>query len=64
MTPYIVHPVADKSLQTPLDGYVPPSDFQVLMSGELYTQQPMKKDAPKKPVAEPKLNGEGGFILD
>jgi pilus assembly protein CpaC len=64
VTPYIVHPVADKSLQTPLDGYVPPSDFQVLMNGELYSQQPMKKETQKKLATEPKLNGEGGFILD
>ena len=29
VTPYIVHPVAEASkMQTPLDGYTPPSDLQ------------------------------------
>lgn len=68
VTPYIVHPVADKSLQTPIDGFVPPNDFQLLLNGELYTQQPMKKQTEKKSeksaISEPKLNGEGGFILE
>ena len=64
VTPYIVHPVADRSLQTPLDGYVPPSDLQLLLNGELYSQQPMKKEVDKKLSSEPKLNGEGGFILE
>ena len=65
VTPYIVHPVADRSsLQVPTDGFVPPSDFQLLLNGELYTQQPMNKDIDKKISAEPKLNGEGGFITE
>ena len=63
VTPYIVHPVSERKMQTPLDGYVPPSDFQLLLNGQLYDQQPMKKDAlKKKPV--PTLNGEGGFIME
>jgi pilus assembly protein CpaC len=76
VTPYIVHPVADASkLQTPLDGYKPPSDLQLLMEGNLYQQQPMDAH-PAQPTAQsaeptsttiapmPKLNGGGGFIME
>ena len=65
VTPYIVHPVSDRALiQTPIDGYVPPNDFQLLLNGALYAQEPMNKDADKKIAAEPKLNGDGGFIME
>lgn len=60
VTPYIVRPVQDASrLKTPADGYTPPSDFQILLYGNLYQQEPMDK---QKPMAT--LNGEGGFILE
>jgi pilus assembly protein CpaC len=62
VTPYIVHPVADQKLQTPLDGYTPPSDLQRVMLGNLYQQQPMNKE--DKAPAMPKLNGDGGFITE
>lgn len=66
VTPYIVHPVAEASkMQTPLDGFAPPSDFQLLLQGNLYQQQPMKRERKEDaPAALPKLHGEGGFILD
>jgi len=62
VTPYLVHPVAESAkLQTPLDGYVPPNDLQLLMTGNLYQQQPMQREE-KAPPAMPKLHGDGGFI--
>lgn len=81
VTPYIVRPVGDASkLQTPLDGYKPPSEFERLMKGSLYEQQSMNEEddqpetravASKAPAAGgartalvPQLHGEGGFILD
>jgi len=68
VTPYIVHPVAEASkLQTPLDGYTPPSDLQLLMYGNLYQQQPMTgATRPTSPplASLPKLNGAGGFIME
>jgi pilus assembly protein CpaC len=65
VTPYIVHPVSEQGrLQTPMDGYVPPSDLQLLLNGELFTQQPMKRNVEKKITSAPKLSGEGGFILE
>jgi len=80
VTPYVVHPVAEANkLQTPLDGYKPPSDLQLLMYGNLYQQQPMndsskessggsaEKSKTKNAPAQqdvPKLHGDGGFILE
>lgn len=64
VTPYLVHPVTDKRLQTPADGYKPPTDFQRLMMGELYQQQPMTKEGEKKTPSTPALHGDGGFILE
>lgn len=60
VTPYLVKPISDpKKVQTPMDGYEPPSDMERLLYGNLYKQQPMdeKKD-------KPKLHGEGGFIYE
>jgi pilus assembly protein CpaC len=73
VTPYIVKAVSDKSkMLTPRDGYVPPSDLQRLLYGNLYQQEPMDDDdgeaAEPPPVDDngksPKLQGEGGFILE
>jgi len=60
VTPYIVRPVSEKKLQTPLDGYVPPNDLQRLLLGSMYQQEPMKNEAPP---TLPTLHGAGGFIL-
>jgi len=62
VTPYLVKPISDpKKVQTPLDGYVPPTDLQRLMLGSLYQQQPMEQQNEKD---MPKLHGKGGFIYE
>jgi pilus assembly protein CpaC len=59
VTPYVVRPVAQNGkLQTPTDGYVPPSDAQRLLFGNLYQQQPME-DKDELPA----LHG-AGFIQE
>jgi pilus assembly protein CpaC len=51
VTPYIVRPVAEASkLQTPIDGYKPPSDIERLMNGSLYEQQSMDTPPEAQPV--------------
>ncbi|MFW0777342.1 MAG: type II and III secretion system protein family protein [Rickettsiales bacterium] len=61
VTPYLVRPVTEpKKMLTPWDGYVPPTDFQRLLLGNLYQQEPMDG----WPEDAPGLTGEGGFILD
>lgn len=61
VTPYIVRPVSDPTkLKTPSDGLIQPSDFQRLLLGNLYQMEPF--DDTQEPA--PKLNGEGGFILE
>jgi pilus assembly protein CpaC len=43
VTPYIVKPVSAASrLQTPTDGFVPPTDQQRVSEGALFRQQPAK----------------------
>lgn len=73
VTPFIVHPVAEASkLQTPTDGYKPPSDLQMMLEGRLYRQQPMtsktkdkdKYGSSKSSASAPQLHGDGGFILE
>lgn len=63
VTPYIVRPISDQQrAQTPMDGYTPPSDLQLLLQGQLYQQQPMERG---KEMSElPRLHGDGGFILE
>ena len=63
VTPYIVHPVSNKKLQTPMDGFVPPTDFERTVLGNTYKQQPMSDDNKKLPP-QPQLHGEGGFITE
>jgi len=61
VTPYIVRPVADPTkFKTPVDGLMQPNDFQRLLLGNLYQMEPLEDKA--EPA--PKLNGEGGFILE
>ncbi len=60
VTPYIVRPVSDHAMQTPVDGYKPPSDLQRLLMGNLYEQEMM----PAEEADMPKLHGEGGFIME
>ncbi len=53
VTPYIVRPVAEKTMQTPLDGYKAPTDLQRLLLGNLYQQEPMTDEAPLSPPPAP-----------
>jgi len=47
VTPYVVHPISQaKKVQTPLDGYKPPSDMERNLMGSLYQQQPMPENLP------------------
>jgi len=63
VTPYIVRPIQARSkIKLPTDGYVPASDFQRLLLGNLYQQEPMDNMENKEKL--PALNGTGGFILD
>lgn len=65
VTPYIVRPVKDKKIQTPLDGYVPPTEGQRLFKGQLFQQEPMEEaPAQAEPKPEPLLQGLGGFLTE
>ena len=64
VTPYIVRPVSNQKMALPTDGYVPPNDFQTLLFGNLYQQEPIPAEENTTPSLAPKLRGEGGFILE
>jgi pilus assembly protein CpaC len=73
VTPYIVHPVSNaKKVQTPLDGFKPPSDMERIAMGSLYQQQDMpeeqaKEIAPtekKKKTSAQKLSVKNGSIVE
>lgn len=65
VTPYIVRPIAEQNaVQTPLDGYVPPTDLQRLLYGNLYQQEPMGEEKREGLHLLPQLHGEGGFITE
>lgn len=68
VTPYVVHPISNNKQQVPTDGMIPASDLERTILGELYRQQPMDRknniEATTTNPTEPKLNGEGGFIME
>ena len=80
VTPYVVRPVSDaKKIQTPIDGFKPPSDMERLLLGSLYQQdnipdnaidaQPEEKTKSLELLSPSaggtaKLNGKNGFILE
>lgn len=46
VTPYIVRPVAEKTLMTPADGLQQANDFERILLGKLYREQPPAGDHP------------------
>ncbi|MBV8938988.1 MAG: type II and III secretion system protein family protein [Alphaproteobacteria bacterium] len=71
VTPYIVRPVSDRAkIKSPLDGYVPPTDLQRLLLGQLYDSQARDEEGSAASARvdltpdAPALHGEGGFILE
>jgi pilus assembly protein CpaC len=65
VTPYIVRPIATASkLQLPTDGYVAPSDGDLLFTGSEYKAQALKKTAAPVSRSGSGLIGPVGFDLD
>lgn len=67
-TPYIVRPIGDTKLATPIDGYVPASDMERILLGKLYSEElPENKqtDAALYDAPRPRhrLHGHAGFII-
>lgn len=63
VTVYLVQP-SETRLATPVDGFVPPSDAQRVMNGDLYRQRlPVATTAPLGPSGQ-RLVGPVGFQLD
>ena len=65
VTPYIVRPVASaKLLQAPTDGYMAPSDGDLVFTGAEYKAQALKKTAAPISHSGSGLIGPVGFDLD
>jgi pilus assembly protein CpaC len=65
VTPYIVRPVASaKLLQAPTDGYIAPSDGDLVFTGAEYKAQALKKTAAPISHSGSGLIGPVGFDLD
>jgi pilus assembly protein CpaC len=61
VTPYLVRPVTNGQLQTPIDGYVPPTNRQLFIDG--HDAQRSKSAGPAS-TAGGQLVGPAGFVLN
>lgn len=70
VTPYVVRGVPEEEIQTPLDGFVPPSDAERLLLGKLYHEYDHvagQSDSIAKLVQDeslPRLHGPVGFVVE
>lgn len=64
ITPYIVRPVSQKPLLTPIDGYVAPNDIERIMGGQTYRQQLPERGAGARMRGGQTLIGPTGFVLE
>ena len=64
VTPYLVRPVSEPVLATPVDGYQAPSDIERILEGRLHhAQMRPGRGAPLGPEGQ-RLIGPIGFVLD
>ncbi|MCP4328754.1 MAG: type II and III secretion system protein family protein [Alphaproteobacteria bacterium] len=64
VTPYIVHPISDKNVALPTDGFVAPSDKSRVLHGKLYEESvgvPQAQPSERRGLG---LTGPAGYILD
>jgi pilus assembly protein CpaC len=64
VTPYVVRPVSQRNMQTPIDGYTPPNDLERLLLGKLYREHAEGENMSEIPRDAPKLHGAGGFMME
>ncbi|MGI9435953.1 MAG: type II and III secretion system protein family protein, partial [Geminicoccaceae bacterium] len=64
VTPYLVRPVTEPVLATPIDGYEAPSDIERILEGRLHRARLHRgRGAPQGPDGQ-RLVGPIGFVLD
>ena len=64
VTPYLVNPVDEPVLATPVDGYQPPNDIERILEGRLHHARLQPgRGAPRGPKQQ-RLVGPIGFVLD
>ena len=62
VTPVIVRPTSGKRIATPLDGFVPPNDFERILLGRF--QNSGKTDAVQNRLGQRRLIGQSGFVFE
>jgi pilus assembly protein CpaC len=62
VTPIIVKPTSGKRVATPLDGYVPPNDFERILLGRF--QGSGKAEQVQNRIGQRRLIGQSGFVFE
>jgi pilus assembly protein CpaC len=62
VTPVIVRPTSGKRVATPLDGFVPPNDFERILLGRY--QNSGKTQAVQNRLGQRRLIGQSGFVFE
>lgn len=64
VTPYLVRPVSDHRMATPIDGFYPPNDLERIMFGRNYGYRAAAAVARRQGADSTGLAGPVGFMLD
>ncbi|NJO36384.1 MAG: type II and III secretion system protein family protein [Rhizobiales bacterium] len=64
VTPYLVSPVSEPVLATPIDGYQPPSDIERILEGRLHHARIKPGRGAPQGANKQRLVGPIGFVLD
>ncbi|HVL20073.1 MAG TPA: type II and III secretion system protein family protein [Amaricoccus sp.] len=62
VTPIIVKPTSGKRVATPLDGFVPPNDFERILLGRF--QNSRQVDQVQNRIGQRRLVGQSGFVFE
>ena len=62
VTPVIVRPTTGKRVATPLDGFVPPNDFERILLGRF--QNSRQVDQVQNRIGQRRLVGQSGFVFE
>ena len=62
VTPVIVRPTTGKRVATPLDGFVPPNDFERILLGRF--QNSGKTEQVQNRIGQRRLIGQSGFVFE
>ena len=62
VTPVVVSPTTGRRVATPLDGFVPPNDFERILLGRF--QNSKKVEQVQNRIGQRRLIGQSGFVFE